>query len=703
MDEHSAAAPAEPAAPPLVAAPSGLLAAHRGPASAPGPARCVAPVFAGLFASTRHTITQLLTALGAADADRGAWSRLFSVPRVDYAALTGRFLRETPAHAPADGPHMAAVDGVPTPRSGERTPGTGWPQCARTPAWRPGIHRAQRSPHPAALLPRSPGGYGRSVTAGGMRRRAAALADVWQRPDASEAAISATPSPGSRRRPGTTWRPATRGGRRRSRTVVPARARTAPEAAQEVSLVAGAVEAGGIAMAWEQPPSYLEAAEAAARWIRAAARPSAHGLTWLPEPDHPERRQTVSAPATLYSGGAGIVLFFLELAAATGDPAYLDDARRGADHLAATWREVLDAPPLAPLANANLDFAMGLAGTAFTLAHAWRATGAEAHRAAALAITGHIARAARPAGAGVTWVGGPTIGLGDGAIVLYLLWAAREFGDDALRDLARRAGERSLELARPDPRGGLRWASPDLAGVGMPPGAYLPNFELGTAGVAYVLARLHAETGEPRFLAAAREGARHVQALAAVRDDAALLHYREPDLTDLYYLGYCHGPVGTARLFYELGRLTGEAEYREWTERFARGIVRSGVPERQTPGLWNVVCQCCGTAGIADFFTSLWVATGRRDHLDYAKRVADQTISRASDLDGRGARWYQAWTRTQPWVVAAETGYMIGAAGVGAACLHLHLAERGRYQAILFPDNPFPRRAERAARAPAGG
>jgi lantibiotic modifying enzyme len=368
------------------------------------------------------------------------------------------------------------------------------------------------------------------------------------------------------------------------------------------------------------------------------------------------------------------VLFFIELARATGDTSYLDEARRGADHLAATWREVLDAPTLVPLENAHLDFGMGLAGTAFTLAHAWRATGVASHRDAALASTRHIADAAKPAGAGVEWIGGPTIGLGDGSIILYLLWAAEEFGDESLRDLAHRAGERALELALPDPRGGVRWASPSLEGFGMPPGASMPNFELGTAGVAFVLARLHAATGDPRFLDAARAGAAHVRAIATVRGDAALLYYREPDLTDLYYLGYCHGPVGTARLFFELHRQTGEADYLAWTERFARGIVDSGVPEHQTPGLWNVVCQCCGTAGIADFFASLWAGTGRQEHLAFAQRVADQLISNATDLDGKGSRWYQAWTRTQPWAVAAETGYMIGAAGVGAALLHLHLA-----------------------------
>jgi hypothetical protein len=44
----------------------------------------------------------------------------------------------------------------------------------------------------------------------------------------------------------------------------------------------------------------------------------------------------------------------------------------------------------------------------------------------------------------------------------------------------------------------------------------------------------------------------------------------------------------------------------------------------------------------------------------------------------------------KPWQVSAETGYSIGAAGVGAALLHVHLAEQGKYRAILLPDNPFP-------------
>ena len=445
---------------------------------------------------------------------------------------------------------------------------------------------------------------------------------------------------------------------------------------------------------WSAAPAatdYLHAAIEAGRWIRSAARPQPDGLTWLPEPDHPEKTATVSAPSTIYSGNAGIVLFLLELARATSDTSYLDEARRGAQWIAAHWRETLDHPFLIALDNVNLDFNHGLSGTAFALAQAWQATGDDTLREAALAVTRHLAGAAHPAGNGVAWIDAAAAGLGDGSIVLFLLWAATALNEPALRELATRAGDRILESGEDDPRGGRKWIGFPLERLGAPAGAYMPNFEFGTAGVAFVLARLYEETGEQRFLDAARAGTVHVERIATVRGDAALLHQREPDMTDLFYLGYCGGPVGTARLFYEMHKLTGEQEYADWTDRFARGVSESGIPERQTPGMWNVVCQCCGTSGVVDLFLGLWAGTGKAEYLAFAERVGGALLSQATDFDGKGARWYQAWTRVKPGEVAAETGYMIGAAGVGSALLHLGLALEGRYHAILFPDNPFPR------------
>ena len=436
-------------------------------------------------------------------------------------------------------------------------------------------------------------------------------------------------------------------------------------------------------------PDYLHAAKESARWIGSAAKQTPDGTFWLPEPDHPDKTATVSSRLGLYSGGAGIVLFYLQLAKATGDDAYLAQARSGADYLESHWREETGAGPENPL-RSSLSLYSGLSGIAFTLAETWKATKDERYRDAALAITDAIAAAAKPTGPGITFAGNASLGSGDSGVILYLLYAAKTFGRDSYRQLAARGGDGVISQAQPDTRGGVRWFGVSGGRLGLPKDIYFPNFELGTAGVSYALARLYEETKEPRFLDSAKQGALHLQKIATVREDSALVFYREPDKTDLYYLGFCHGPTGTARLFHQLHKVTQAHEYLDWTERLARGITESGIPEKLTPGFWYVVCQCCGLAGVNDFFLGLWAATRKPEHLAFSKRVSDQLLSRVTDFNGQGYRWYQAWTRVQPSVVTAETGYMIGGAGVGSSLIHLHLAQQRRYEAIVLPDNPFP-------------
>jgi len=434
----------------------------------------------------------------------------------------------------------------------------------------------------------------------------------------------------------------------------------------------------------EPSSDYLEAAKSTAAWIRSAAIKTDAGTFWHPEPDHTERVKTISPPNGIYSGNAGIVLFFLQLAKATHDRSYLEDAKAGANRIVATWNDAAmqDASP-----SRNLGFYSGTPGIAFTLAEVWKATQDSRYRDAALAITRQIVEQSKRSAGGAEWLGNPVIG-GDAGIALYLLYAADTLGEPAYLELASQAGKRIAERARKD-RVGVRWQGTVPAASSLPQDAYFPNFEMGTAGAAYTLARLHRATKEQQFIELAQEGARHLQSIATVQDEQALIFYRAPDLTNLYYLGFCHGPTGTARLFYELSQQLQGREYAQWTERLSRGVLTSGIPEKQTPGFWNVVCQCCGSAGVSDFFLALSDATGRSEYLAFARRVTDQMLSRATTLNGQGHRWYQAWTRVKPWEVSAETGYMIGAAGIGSNLIHLHLAGIGHYEAIAFPDNPF--------------
>jgi lantibiotic modifying enzyme len=437
------------------------------------------------------------------------------------------------------------------------------------------------------------------------------------------------------------------------------------------------------------PADYLEAAKQAARWINASATKTPDGIGWLPEPDDSAKTATVSSPLTIYSGNAGIVLFLLQLSHVTLQGEYLQKAKRGADLLAKQWPSV--ASFKGDLLSSPYSFYNGLSGVAFTLLETWKATGEQRYRDAALAITTEIVQAAKPADRGITWTNSPALGFGDSGIALYLLYAADLLADESYLQLAAEAGEHLLSAAQEDPRGGLRWfgfTNPEQ--FKLPKDTYFPNFEIGTAGTAYTLARLYQVTKNQRFLEAAEAGALHLRSIATVKGDSALVHYREPDLTDLYYLGYGHGPTGTARLFYQLHKATGHTEHLAWTEKLARGIVASGAPDKQTSGLWYVVCQRCGSAGVSDFFLGLWAGTGKNEYLAATRRFSDQLLSRGTNFDGNGYRWYQAWTRVKPAEVSADTGYMIGAAGEAAALLHLYLVSQNRYAAIVFPDNPFP-------------
>src|SRR6266571_4629328 len=412
-------------------------------------------------------------------------------------------------------------------------------------------------------------------------------------------------------------------------------------------------------------PSYREAALEAARWIIASTVQTNPGVTWLADPRDPK-----SASNSLYAGSPGVILFFLEAYRSTGDESFLKDARAGADSL------------LAVLAGEKEPgLYEGIAGIGFVLTETFKATGESKYRQAALQCTRLLGERAKTAGKGIEWTDTTDIIAGGAGIGLFLLYAARELNEPTLRRLAIQDADRLIELAKTE-NTGLKWAmNPTFARL-------MPNFSHGTAGIAYFLATVYQETKDRRFLDAALAGARYLQAVAKTEGDVCLIFHNEPDGKNLYYLGWCHGPVGTARLFYRLYQATGDHAWMDWVERSARGIMKSGIPERQTPGFWNNVSQCCGSAGVAEFFLSLYQVTHEKSYLDFSKRVAAQLMTKAT-RDAAGMRWIQAEHRVKPELLVAQTGYMQGAAGIGMLLFHLDALQKGRRPAIRFPDSPF--------------
>lgn len=420
---------------------------------------------------------------------------------------------------------------------------------------------------------------------------------------------------------------------------------------------------------------WLDDAERAERWIARSAVRDARGTTWPADPN-----DAASVQDNLYSGSPGVVLFYLELHAATGKAAYLQQARAGADYLAAT----LPAEPAALREGGTAGLYTGVAGVAYTLAMVARATGNPRPAAAAQRAFALLRSAAVERGAGVAWNDSSDIISGSAGIALALLWASRALGDAAARDLAVRAGRHLVELGERE-QGGLKWAI-----SGAVPRRY-PNFSHGTAGAAYTLATLHGETRERPFLDAALAGHAYLAAIATTTpNDGLRVFHSEPGGEELFYLSWCHGPAGTARLYHRLAEVTGEAKWRAYVPRLARAIVASGVPEVRPDrsGYWNNVSRCCGNGGVTDFFVDLHRQTGERGHLDYAERVARDTLSRAT-AEGDGLKWVQAEHRVRPELLVAQTGLMQGAAGVGLSFLQLDGALVGRRPRVVLPDSPW--------------
>jgi lantibiotic modifying enzyme len=414
---------------------------------------------------------------------------------------------------------------------------------------------------------------------------------------------------------------------------------------------------------------YFDAALAAARWLRATAIESPSGASWPAVPPDPKTVQR-----DLYTGFPGVVLFFIELHRATGDRGWLDLATKGADQLAASLPDAKDGDESAGLYS-------GLAGIAYTLEEADKARGEARYRPAIRKALGTIAASARDAGAGVEWNDSTDIISGSAGTGLYLLRASTTLGDTAARAVAINAGRRLVEREFRSGETSFWMASSSFP-------RNMPNFSHGTAGVAYFLATLAAETRDKSFADAAVRGAKYLQSIATSTDgDGRRIFHNDPDGRELFYLSWCHGPAGTARLFHRLGAVTGDRSWSAYVLRLAQGIIGSGVPQR-SPGFWNNISQCCGNCGVSDFFVSLYGLAGDESYLAFARRVADDTLDRAT-AEGDGSKWVQAENRVSPNVVLAQTGLMQGAAGVGLSMLRLDAALRGRKATIVLPDSPF--------------
>src|SRR5688572_6258 len=413
---------------------------------------------------------------------------------------------------------------------------------------------------------------------------------------------------------------------------------------------------------------YLDLAARCASWIDQSTQRHATGMAWPADP---------LKPATIgldyYNGMPGVVAFFANLYHATGDEKWRERAQQGGAYL------VAESARRGAAVGAGLY--TGLAGLATTYRTLDATKVGPQWSDAARQAARDLASRAKKSPDGAEWLDSNDIIGGTAGIGLFLVDAGAAWKDAGLADLATQAGRKLLKTAHPA-EGGLMWFP------GSSTARNYPNFSHGTSGVAYFLATLYQHTKDKAFLDGALAGEKYLDAVATKRDGARAIFHVTGGGEDRFYLSWCHGPVGTARLYHRLQQVTGDKKWGQVVDELTAWLMASGAPVQQSAGYWNNISQCCGAVGIGQYCIDL---ARHRPTLAADKirnLVVATTRSKATD-DAAGLRWVQAENRVSPENVVAQTGFMQGAAGVGTFFLQLDAFSRGVKWPTPLPDTPW--------------
>jgi hypothetical protein len=446
-------------------------------------------------------------------------------------------------------------------------------------------------------------------------------------------------------------------------------------------------EIDGTALPGTQLPTLPEALDAVAVWIDHGEitdddGPSGHWHAWPDRPDFVPAYGDLS----LNTGAAGLAWYSRQAGLVLDDTPGTERAasararaRRTTRYLRHTWEDhVSDA--FLGIDGTGLGYYGGLAGIA---------TGTGDDQLASDLFDVVLQRQGAAGGRAEGWTGIDAM-LGDGGIVVALIDGARRLDRPDLLAAAVRAGDMILADEQPVDVGSSRWPGLAPETIGMAAGTEVDGLELGHVGVAFVLSRLARATGERRFVEAASRAARGIVPTLTVLGDSAWFHRMSGDVS----YGYCSGSSGLIRAFVAAHTATGDEEFLERALQLGRGIARSGVPVRESPGNHLVLHQCCGASAVLESYLGLWASTGDRLWLDAARAEGDGILIR-SMRDENGLRWYSRAERLPKGTLKAEVGHQVGSCGIALALLRLHAydqRDRGRDLPLpaRLPDDPYP-------------
>lgn len=438
------------------------------------------------------------------------------------------------------------------------------------------------------------------------------------------------------------------------------------------------------------PDMYRKAAEEAMEYINSRRISDEHGTRFSLQ-DARAQKPYYYDEICVYSGSSGILMFLLSLYDVTGKKEYLAEAEDCGRYLQYRWNEKRDLQKN----FSKFAFTTGYVGVSAALLQLYEVTKKKTYLDTVQQIADAIMNEARKPedGIGYTWSTYPGI-VGNAGTILYLLEAGKTLNRPELISFAAEAAKWYLNKAKKYPKGGRYYLGVDPKYFGAGDDYIDPNFPMGTAGIGFMFLKVYEATGDETFLKATDGIKEFIDAAASKSGDgsAALLPHALPDRPDVFYLGYCHGPVGTCRYFDELYKITGKQEDRDWEIRLANGVLAAGAPENHSEGYWYTANLCCGTAGMVDLFLGLWAETKEVKWLHAGRRASDHLLGWARDAK-KGITWNLALDRVSPQAVTAPIGLYDGAAGIGWVLLQMYTALVGNFHTFRSIDDPFPEKA----------
>lgn len=435
---------------------------------------------------------------------------------------------------------------------------------------------------------------------------------------------------------------------------------------------------------------YLNVSQSIYDFIEANKIESNNGVTYKINPGGPVDLTggPVHGKYSLYSGSAGIGIYLLQLYDATGEARFLDEAKLVANEIIAKlpgrefyidkYENALDSS--LKVVGWHTGFYSGPVGAGIFLLSLYEKTDDEKYLDFAIKINDDLVSTATRTEDGIYFTGDLDL-FSDGGYILYEVDLYKKTKDEKYLDIAREIASYIISKSVTSEKGNIYWFANELSQVGMPKGSIYPGLSHGTAGIAYALAVLFEVDRKEIQLETAKKAAEYLLEIADEVGEGLLVPYlytfgNNKEWENKYYGGFCHGPSGTALLFYKLYEITREEVYFDVVKKLSQGIIELKAPELNSWGLWDSKCWCCGVPGLIEHFTWMYQITGDDKYLSYAKRSAARVIADSFVNSDSSRCFYGHWDRTDPRGVETYTGLYIGAAGAGAGLLRLYAVEK---------------------------